>query len=77
LVAIADPATGRQGLEQATIDPVWGAQIGILDHCILAQSGYAQPSAEPLVVARGDLAVNQQPNQSSRDRLSAADWLGM
>jgi hypothetical protein len=32
----------------------------ILDHRVLPQSGQAQPSAEPLVVARGHLAVDQQ-----------------
>src|SRR6185437_2910034 len=60
MLAVADPATGGQRLEQAPIEPAWRTQVGVLDHRVLSQAGQAQSSTEPLVVARGHLAIDQQ-----------------
>ncbi len=61
MVAVADPATGGERLEQTAVETARRAQIGVLDHRVLSQSGEVQPSTEPLVVTRGDLMVDQQP----------------
>jgi hypothetical protein len=47
-------------LEQASVETARRAQIGVLDHRVLSQPGKAQSSSQPLVVARRDLAVDQQ-----------------
>jgi hypothetical protein len=37
VAAVADAAAGRECLELAAVKPVWRAQIGVLDHCVLSQ----------------------------------------
>src|SRR5208283_2433400 len=60
MLAVADPAAGGEGLEQAAVQTAWGAEVGVLDHRGLTQSRVAEPSAQPLVIARRHLAVDQQ-----------------
>ena len=64
VVAVADPATRRKRLEQASVETTRRAQIGVLDDRVLSQPGEVQPSAEPLVVSRRDLTVDQQAEPS-------------
>src|ERR1700712_4250676 len=59
VVAVADPATGGKRLEQTAVETARCAQIGVLDHRVLSQSGEVQPSAELLVVARRNLTIDQ------------------
>ena len=35
-------------------------RVGVLDHGALAQLGMGEPAAQPLVLARGGLSVDQQ-----------------
>ena len=60
MLAMADPVTAREFVEQRTIQTARCAEVGVLDHGVLPQSGVAEPSAQTLVVARGHLAVEQQ-----------------
>jgi hypothetical protein len=60
MLAVADPAAGRERLEQATIEPARRAQIGVFYNGVLPQPGDVQSPTEPLVVARSHLAIDQQ-----------------
>ena len=60
MLVLADPGAGGELLEQATIEPARRAQIGVLDHCVLAQPGLTQPASETLALPGGRLAVDQQ-----------------
>ena len=55
-----DPIAGDQLLEQATIETPDGAQVDILDDGSLAQGRELEPGDQPLVLTRGDLALEQQ-----------------
>jgi hypothetical protein len=60
MLAVADPATSGELLEQRAIEPARRAEVGILDDRALPQSGVAQSSIEPLVLSAGRLAIEQQ-----------------
>lgn len=47
-------------MEQGAVQTPRRAEVGVFDHSVLAQSRLAQPSAKPLVVARGHFAVEWQ-----------------
>ena len=57
---MTDPVAASEFVEQGTVQTARCAEVGVLDHGVLTQSGLAQPSAEALVVARGHFAVEQQ-----------------
>ena len=61
VVALPDPGAGSKRLEQTAVETARRAQIGVLDHRVLSQPGEVQPSAEPLIIARRDFTVDQQP----------------
>jgi hypothetical protein len=48
-------------VEQSAVEAAWGPVIDVLDVGLLAQSGIAQAGGKPLVVAMGELAIDQQP----------------
>ena len=60
MLAVTDPVTAGEFVEQGAVQAARRAEVGVLDHRVLAQPGLAQPPAEPLVVARGHFAVEQQ-----------------
>src|SRR5512135_49298 len=60
MVMVADPAAGRELLEQQAIEAARRAEVGVLDHGGLAQPRVAQPAGEPPVLAAGRLAVGEQ-----------------
>src|SRR5208337_966623 len=60
MLALADPVTACKLVEQSTVEAAWCAEVGVLDHRVLAQACLAQPAAQPFVLSAGDLAVEQQ-----------------
>src|SRR5271165_6346878 len=60
MLALADPVTACKLVEQSAVEAAWRAEVGVLDHRVLAQACLAQPAAQPLVLSAGDLAVEQQ-----------------
>jgi len=50
---VANPVAGCEFVEQRTVQAARGAEVGVLDHRVLAQPGQAQSSAKPLIVACG------------------------
>ena len=57
----ADPLALDQLLEQGAVETAGASVIDILDACLLAQFGDAQPSREALVLPPGRLAIEQKP----------------
>ena len=55
-----DPVAGGELLEQRAVEAARRLQIDVLDDGVLAQAGEPQAGHEPLVVALGRLAVDQQ-----------------
>jgi len=68
----ADPFTARELEEQSPVEPAVGAEIDVLDDGRLAQPGLAQTAGEPLVLAAGRLAVDEQP-----EPILAAEFAGI
>ena len=60
MLALTDPVTASEFVEQGAVQTAWCAEVGILDHRGLTQSRLAEPSRKALVVARGHFAVEQQ-----------------
>src|SRR5438270_11379508 len=60
MLIVADPVTRGELLEQGTIEPARHAEVGVLDDCVLPQSGLAQSAAQPLVLAARGFPVEQQ-----------------
>jgi hypothetical protein len=60
VLAVPDPVAAGERVEQSAIEAAWRTEIGVLHHGALARTRLAEPSAETLVVARGDLAFEQQ-----------------
>jgi hypothetical protein len=58
---LADPLAGRKLEEEGTVEAAMGAEIDVLDDGRLAQPGLTQAAGEPLVLAAGRLAIDQQP----------------
>ena len=59
MVMIANPLATGERLEESAVEAARGAEVDILDHGGLAQSGFAQTAREALVLAAGRLAVDQ------------------
>ena len=58
---LGDPAAGGELLEEGFVEPPCGAVVDILDRRLaVTQLRAAQPAVEPLGVAVGRLAVEQQ-----------------
>jgi hypothetical protein len=55
VLAVTDPVTACEFVEQRTVQTAWCTEVGVLDHGVLTQSGVAEPSAQTLVVACGHL----------------------
>ena len=56
-----DPLALDQLLEQRAVETAGASVIDILDACVLAQFGDAQPRREALVLPPGRLAIEQKP----------------
>jgi hypothetical protein len=61
MMMVADPLTGRELEKEGTVEASVGAEIDVLDDGRLAQPGLTQAAGEPLVLAAGRLAVDEQP----------------
>src|SRR5438309_8839406 len=61
MMMVADPLTGRELEEESTVETAVGAEIDVLDDGRLAQPGLTQAAGEPLVLAAGRLAIDEQP----------------
>src|SRR5947209_10132711 len=61
MMMLADPFTARELEEESTVEAAVGAEIDVLDDGRLAQPGLAQTAGEPLVLATGRFAVDEQP----------------
>src|ERR1700733_1709711 len=48
VLAVTDPVTASEFEEQRAVQTTRRAEVGVLDHGVLTQSGLAQPSAETL-----------------------------
>ena len=55
-----DPLALDELLEQSAVEATRGSVIDVLDGGLLAQSGIAQSSGQPLVAAMGKLAIEQK-----------------
>ena len=61
MMMIADPLTARELEEESPVEAAVGAEVDVLDNGRLAQPGLAQAAGEPLVLAAGRFAVDEQP----------------
>ena len=61
MMMVADPLAGRKLEEESTVEAAVGAEIDVLDDGRLAQPGLTQAAGEPLVLAAGRLAIDEQP----------------
>ena len=55
-----DPFAVSELLEQRAIEAARRSVIGVLDACLLTQSGIAQSGSQPFVAAMGELAIEQE-----------------
>jgi hypothetical protein len=60
MVMVANPLATGELLEEGEVEAARGAEVDILDHGGLAQSGFAQTTREALVLAAGRLTIDQQ-----------------
>ena len=72
MMMLADPLTARELEEESTIEAAVGAEIDVLNDGRLAQPGLAQAAGEPLVLAAGRFAVDEQP-----EPILAAEFAGV
>src|SRR5438067_12598137 len=72
MMMVADPLAGRKLEKEGTVEAAVGAEIDVLDDGRLAQPGLAQAAGEPLVLATGRFAVNEQP-----EPILAAEFAGI
>jgi hypothetical protein len=61
MMMLANPLTARELEEESPVEAAVGAEVDVLDDGRLAQPGLAQTAGEPLVLAAGRLAVDEQP----------------
>src|SRR5437868_9170445 len=61
MMMVADPLAGRKLEKEGTVEAAVGAEIDVLDDGRLAQPGLTQAAGEPLVLAAGRLAIDEQP----------------
>jgi hypothetical protein len=61
MMMVADPLTGRKLEKEGTVEAAVGTEIDVLDDGRLAQPGLTQAAGEPLVLAAGRLAIDEQP----------------
>ena len=74
VVAVADPATGGERLEQAAVETARRAQIGVLDYRVRRNRARFSRRPSRLLSRAVTSRSISSPSQSSRDRSSAADW---
>ena len=72
MMMLADPLTARELEEESTVEAAVGAEVDVLDDGRLAQPGLAQAAGEPLVLAAGRFAVDEQP-----EPILAAEFAGI
>jgi hypothetical protein len=60
MLAMTDPVTACEFVEQGTIQAARCPEVGVLNDGVLAQSGMAQSPVETFGVASGHLTVEQQ-----------------
>src|SRR5258707_15890660 len=61
MMMFADPFTARELEEESPVETAVGAEVDVLDDGRLAQPGLTQAAGEPLVLAAGRLAIDEQP----------------
>ncbi len=61
MMMVADPLAGRKLEKEGTVEAAVGAEIDLLDDGRLAQPGLTQAAGEPLFLAAGRLAIDEQP----------------
>jgi hypothetical protein len=61
MMMVADPLAGRKLEKEGTVEAAVGTEIDVLDDGRLAQPGLTQAAGEPLVLAAGRLAIDEQP----------------
>src|SRR5258707_12852119 len=62
MMMFADPFTARELEEESPVETAVGAEVDVLDDGRLAQPGLAQAAGEPLVLAAGRFAIDEQPH---------------
>jgi hypothetical protein len=72
MMMLADPLTACEREEQSPVEAAVGAEVDVLDNRRLAQPGLAQAAGEPLVLAAGCFAIDEQP-----DPILAAEFAGI
>src|SRR5581483_666398 len=60
VVGITDPLAGGEGLEERTVKAASGAIVDVLDGGGLTELGTGQAARKATVVARGDLAIDEE-----------------
>jgi hypothetical protein len=60
MMMLTDPLAGRKPEEEGAVEAAVGAEIDVLDDGRLAQPGLSQAAGEPLVLAAGRLAIDEQ-----------------
>jgi hypothetical protein len=65
MMMVTDPFAARKLEEESAVEAAVGAEVDVLDDGRLAQPGLAQAAGEPLVLAAGRFAVNEQPEPKS------------
>src|SRR5437763_4847742 len=61
MMMVSDPLAARKLEKEGTVEAAVGAEIDVLDDGRLAQPGLTQAAGEPLVLAVGCLAIDEQP----------------
>src|SRR5438046_9102164 len=61
MMMVSDPLAARKLEKEGTVEAAVGAEIDVLDDGRLAQPGLAQAAGEPLVLAAGRFAIDEQP----------------
>ena len=64
-----DPLAGDELLEQCLVEPARRLHVDILDDGVLSQACEAQAADQPLVLALGRLAIDQQSEAAPRRRM--------
>jgi len=72
MMMVTDPFAARKLEEESAVEVAVGAEVDVLDDGRLAQPGLAQPAGEPLVLAAGRFAVDEQP-----EPILAAEFAGV
>jgi hypothetical protein len=72
MMMVTDPFAARKLEEESPVEAAVGAEVDVLDDGRLAQPGLAQTAGEPLVLAAGRLAIDEQP-----EPILAAEFAGI